>query len=435
MGHSVDFIEELRWRGMLHDVMPGTAEYLLGGMRSGYVGIDPTADSLHIGHLVSVMLLRHFQRCGHRPFVLLGGATGMIGDPSGRSTERNLLSWDELQHNVSCLREQLAGLVDFGDTASNAAKLVNNYDWMGGYRFLDFIRDIGKHITVNYMMAKDSVRRRLEGGEGQEGLSFTEFSYQLIQATDFLELHRQYGVDVQFGGSDQWGNITTGSELIRRMDGATVYGVTCPLITKSDGRKFGKTEQGNVWLSPSRTSSYQFYQFWLNVADEDASRYLKIFTELDRARVEALMAEQSAAPERRVLQQELAKQVTTMVHGQAAYEKALRASAILFGKDTHDELLGLDEATFLSVFAGVPQYHVAKSSLEAGVSVVDLLCERTQVYGSKGELRRAVKQGGLSINKRRVSDADQQLTVADSLNGHYILVQRGKKDYYILRLE
>lgn len=430
-----DFVAELRWRGMLHDEMPGTAEYLQGGVRSGYVGIDPTADSLHIGHLVSIMLLRHFQRCGHRPFVLLGGATGMIGDPSGRSTERNLLSWDELQHNVSCLQSQLSGLIDFSDKASNAAKLVNNYDWMGSYSFLNFIRDIGKHITVNYMMAKDSVRRRLEGGEGQEGLSFTEFSYQLIQATDFLELHRQYGVDVQFGGSDQWGNITTGSELIRRMDGETVYGVTCPLITKADGRKFGKTEQGNVWLSPTRTSSYQFYQFWLNVADEDAARYIKIFTELDQATIETLIAEHAKAPERRALQQELAKQVTAMVHGQVAYEKVVKASAILFGKNTHDELLALDEETYLSLFAGVPQYEVPKSRLEAGVSVVELLCELSQVYASKGELRRAVKQGGLSINKQRIADTEQQLTLADSLNGHYILIQRGKKDYQILRLE
>ena len=429
-----NFIEELTWRGMLHDLTPGAEEHLLKAPRAAYVGIDPTADSLHIGHLVSVMILKHFQACGHRPIVLIGGATGMIGDPSGKSQERNLLTKEQIETNIDGIKAQLSSLLNFDDGASNCARLVNNHDWIAPYSFIGFIRDIGKHITVNYMMAKDSVKRRFDTSSGAQGLSFTEFSYQLIQATDFLHLHRDYNVTLQLGGSDQWGNITTGIELVRRIDGAQVYGLTCPLITKSDGRKFGKTEQGNVWLDPERTSPYQFYQFWLNTTDEEAERYVKIYTMLDESTVESLVAQHHAEPHRRILQNALANAVTEMVHGREELEKAIAASAILFGKNTHDALLRLDERTFLAVFEGVPTHDVAASSFENGIDVITLLTELTQVFPSKGELRRAVQGGGVSINKTRVEAADEMVTPSNAIDGKYILAQRGKKEYHIIRL-
>lgn len=429
-----NFIEELKWRGMIHDLTPNTEAHLLEAPRAAYVGIDPTADSLHIGHLVSVMILKHFQACGHSPVVLIGGATGMIGDPSGKSQERNLLSKEQVAANMEGIRAQLANLLDFDQHAANPARLVNNYDWMGPYSFLTFIRDIGKHITVNYMMAKDSVKRRLDPESGAQGLSFTEFSYQLIQATDFLHLQRDYGVTLQLGGSDQWGNITTGIELIRRIDGKQAFGITCPLITKSDGRKFGKTEQGNVWLDPQRTSPYQFYQFWLNTADDEAERYIKIYTLLDQPAIHALIEQHRAEPHRRTLQHALANAVTEMVHGKAELQKAIEASSILFGKETHDALMQLDERTLLDVFEGVPMHDIAASTLADGVSVVALLAELTNVFPSKGELRRTIQGGGVSINKIRIESPDATLSRADAINGKYILAQRGKKEYHIIRL-
>lgn len=429
-----NFVEELRWRGMLHDMTPGTEEFLQKGRATAYVGIDPTADSLHIGHMVSIMILKHFQACGHRPVFLLGGATGMIGDPSGKSQERNLLSPEEIAHNVEGIASQLARLVDFDEKKENSAFVVNNYDWMSQYSYLGFIRDIGKHITVNYMMAKDSVRRRLDPESGAAGLSYTEFSYQLIQATDFLHLHREYGVSLQLGGSDQWGNMTTGAELIRRIDGDEVHCLTCPLITKADGRKFGKTEQGNIWLSKERTSPYKFYQFWLNTSDEEAARYIKIFTLLPREEIEALEAEHASAPHKRALQRRLAEEVTCLVHGREEYDKAVEASGILFGKDTHEALLRLDTDTFLSVFEGVPTHEASKALLAKGVPLVELLTDHCAVFGSKGEFRRAVQGGGLSINKERVEDVAATIGLADTLNGQYVLVQRGKKEYHIIHL-
>ena len=429
-----NFVEELRWRGMLHDMMPGTEEFLQQGPTAGYVGIDPTASSLHIGHLVSIMLLRHFQRCGHRPVVLVGGATGMIGDPSGKSQERNLLSPEAIEEHIAGIRRQLEGLLDFSSESPNPATLVNNYDWIGRYSFLEFIREIGKHITVNYMMAKDSVQRRLSGEAGHDGLSFTEFTYQLIQGADFLHLRREHGVHLQMGGSDQWGNMTTGSELIRRIDRAEAYCLTCPLIKKSDGRKFGKTEQGNIWLDATLTTPYKFYQFWLNVSDEDAQRYLRIFTMLPRETIEALEAEHAKAPHQRAMQQALAREVTTMVHGRDEYEKAVSASAILFGKDTADALRSLDAATFLSVFEGVPRYELPASQLETPQPLVDVLTASCPVFPSKGDFRRCVQGGGLSINKRRVESTEATLTAEDALNGCYILVQKGKKEYHIIHL-
>ncbi len=427
-----DFVAELSWRGMLHNTTPGAEAFINKEQRMAYVGIDPTADSLHIGHLVSVMMLRHFQRCGHKPVVLVGGATGMIGDPSGKSVERNLLSSEQIEENLVGLKKQLARLINFDENLPNAALLVNNYDWMSKYSFISFIRDIGKHITVNYMMAKDSVKRRFDPTEGTEGLSFTEFSYQLIQATDFLHLHRELGLSLQMGGSDQWGNMTTGVELIRRMDGHEVHCITCPLIKKADGRKFGKTEQGNIWLDPQRTSPYTFYQFWLNVSDEEAKSYIRIFTLLDKPTIEQLEAEQQEKPHERALQKALAREVTTMVHGEAEYQKAVKASDILFGKATAETLREIDEQTFLAVFAGVPTFEIAQELLANGSNWMMLLTEASAVYPSKGEARRALQGGALSINKTKIEDLDLKPTLADAISGKYFVVQKGKKNYVLL---
>ncbi|MEJ2198812.1 MAG: tyrosine--tRNA ligase [Desulfuromonadales bacterium] len=427
----MNFIEELTWRGMIHDITPGTEEQLQKEMTSAYVGIDPTADSLHIGHLVSVMMLKHFQIAGHKPIALVGGATGMIGDPSGKSTERNLLDEQTLRHNEACLKKQLAKFLDFASDAANAAELVNNYDWMKNFSFLDFIRDIGKHITVNYMMAKDSVKKRL-GEEAKMGLSYTEFSYQLVQGTDFLHLYREKNCKLQMGGSDQWGNITTGTELIRRKESGEAFALTCPLITKADGGKFGKTESGNVWLDPKLTTPYKFYQFWLNVSDADAEKYIKIFTLLSRQEVAVLVKEQQAAPHLRPLQKRLAKEVTCMVHDEDEYNKAVDASEILFGKATTESLAKLDKQTFLSVFEGVPTYQVDRARLDVGVPVVELLTTDTQAFPSKGELRRTIKGNGLSLNQAKLTDQEYLVTGADLINGSYILVQKGKKNYYII---
>ena len=427
----MNFIEELTWRGMIHDITPGTEEQLQKEMTSAYVGIDPTADSLHIGHLVSVMMLKHFQIAGHKPIALVGGATGMIGDPSGKSTERNLLDEQTLRHNEACLKKQLAKFLDFASDAANAAELVNNYDWMKNFSFLDFIRDIGKHITVNYMMAKDSVKKRL-GEEAKMGLSYTEFSYQLVQGTDFLHLYREKNCKLQMGGSDQWGNITTGTELIRRKESGEAFALTCPLITKADGGKFGKTESGNVWLDPKLTTPYKFYQFWLNVSDADAEKYIKIFTLLSRQEVAVLVKEQQATPHLRPLQKRLAKEVTCMVHDEDEYNKAVDASEILFGKATTESLAKLDKQTFLSVFEGVPTYQVDRARFDVGVPVVELLTTDTQAFPSKGELRRTIKGNGLSLNQAKLTDQEYLVTGADLINGSYILVQKGKKNYYII---
>ena len=428
-----NFVEELEWRGMIHSIMPGTQEQLQKEMSTAYVGIDPTADSLHIGHLVSVMILKHFQMCGHRPIALVGGATGMIGDPSGKSQERNLLDEKTLRHNQEAIKKQLAKLLDFESDAPNAAMLVNNYDWMKGITFLDFIRDIGKLITVNYMMAKDSVKKRFNG-EG-EGMSFTEFTYQLVQAYDFLHLYETVGCKLQLGGADQWGNITTGTELIRRKLGAEAeaFGITCPLITKADGTKFGKTESGNVWLDARYTSPYKFYQFWLNVSDEDAKRYIRIFTLLDRETVEALTAEHEAAPHLRVLQKRLAQEITTMIHSREEYEKAVEASAILFGGATSEALRRLDEQTLLQVFEGVPQFRIPRTAL--GAPLVDLTVEHAPVFPSKGECRKLVQGGGVALNKEKVSDPTRPVTADDLIAERYLLVQRGKKNYYLVIAE
>ena len=427
----MNFVEELRWRGMVHTMMPGTEELLEKEMVTAYVGIDPTADSLHIGHLVSVMILKHFQRCGHKPLALVGGATGMIGDPSGKSAERNLLDEETLRHNQECIKKQLSKFLDFESDAPNKAELVNNYDWMKDFTFLDFARTVGKHITVNYMMAKDSVQKRLNG-EARDGLSFTEFTYQLLQGYDFLHLYEIKNCKLQMGGSDQWGNITTGAELIRRTNGGEVYALTCPLITKADGGKFGKTESGNIWLDPRYTSPYKFYQFWLNVSDEDAERYIKIFTMLSKEEIEALVAEQKEAPHLRPLQKRLAKEVTIMVHSEADYNAAVEASGILFGNATSEALKKLDEDTLLSVFEGVPQFEVSKAEIENGVKAIDLFTEKAAVFPSKGEMRKLVQGGGVSLNKEKLSAPDQVITAADLLDGKYLLVQRGKKNYYLL---
>ena len=427
-----NFVEELKWRGMIQDIMPGTEEKLMEGPTAAYVGIDPTADSLHIGHMVSIMILKHFQECGHKPIALVGGATGMIGDPSGKSQERNLLDEETLNHNISCIKKQLSKFLDFESDAPNKAELVNNYDWMKDYGFLNFIRDIGKHITVNYMMAKDSVKMRLSN-ESREGMSFTEFSYQLLQGYDFLWLYEHKNCRLEMGGSDQWGNITTGTELIRRMLGKTdAYALTCPLIRKADGKKFGKTEKGNIWLDPERTSPYEFYQFWLNVSDEDAERYIKIFTLLDRETIEAAIAEHKQDPGQRKLQKLLAKEVTTMVHGESEYENALAASKMLFGNSTSEELRKLDERTFLAVFSGVPTFDIKKEDLPC--SIIDLLAVKTQVFPSKGECRKMVQGGGVSINKDKVSGADFEVSENDIVDGKYILVQKGKKNYFIINV-
>lgn len=431
----MNFVEELRWRGMLHQLMPGTEELIQKERVTAYVGIDPTADSLHIGHLCGVMMLRLFQHCGHKPLALIGGATGMIGDPSGKSQERNLLNEETLAHNINGIKKQLERFLDFNSDAPNAAELVNNYDWMKNYSFLEFVRDIGKHITVNYMMAKDSVQKRLNG-EARDGLSFTEFSYQLLQGYDFLYLYKTKNCKLQMGGSDQWGNITTGSELIRRTLGPDneVYALTCPLITKADGRKFGKTESGNIWLDAERTTPYEFYQFWLNVSDEEAARYIKIFTLLGREEVEALIAEHSLDPGRRELQRRLGEEVTVMVHGREEYEKALAATEILFGKATKESLLKLDEKTLLAVFSGVPHFEVARAEA-VGAKAVDLFAEKTQCFASKGEMRKLVQGGGVSLNKEKLSAFDKTITEEDLLDGKYLLVQRGKKNYYLITVK
>jgi tyrosyl-tRNA synthetase len=419
---------------MVHDVMPGTDEQLAKEMTTAYVGIDPTADSLHIGHLVSVMILKHFQVAGHRPLVLVGGATGMIGDPSGKSAERNLLDEASLRHNQECIKKQLSKFLDFDTTAPNKAEMVNNYDWMKEFTFLDFIRDVGKHITVNYMMAKDSVKKRISG-ESREGLSFTEFTYQLVQGYDFLHLYREKNCKLQMGGSDQWGNITTGTELIRRICGGEAYALTCPLITKADGGKFGKTEQGNVWLDPERTSPYAFYQFWLNTSDSDAEKYIKIFTLLSKEEIEALVAQQTENPHLRLLQHRLAEEVTTMVHSKEDLDAAIEASQILFGQGTAEQLKKLDERTFLAVFEGVPQFKIAKSELEAGIPVVDLLSEKAAVFPTKSELRRTIQGNGLSINKEKANELDMMVNASSLIGGKYILVQKGKKNYFLLIAE
>ena len=431
----MNFVEELRLRGMLHQLMPGTEELIQKERVTAYVGIDPTADSLHIGHLCGVMMLRLFQHCGHKPLALIGGATGMIGDPSGKSQERNLLNEETLAHNFNGIKKQLERFLDFDSDAPNAAELVNNYDWMKNYSFLEFVRDIGKHITVNYMMAKDSVQKRLNG-EARDGLSFTEFSYQLLQGYDFLYLYKTKNCKLQMGGSDQWGNITTGSELIRRTLGPDneVYALTCPLITKADGRKFGKTESGNIWLDAERTTPYEFYQFWLNVSDEEAARYIKIFTLLGREEVEALIAEHSLDPGRRQLQRRLGEEVTVMVHGREEYEKALAATEILFGKATKESLLKLDEKTLLAVFSGVPHFEVARAEA-VGAKAVDLFAEKTQCFASKGEMRKLVQGGGVSLNKEKFSAFDKTITEEDLLDGKYLLVQRGKKNYYLITVK
>ncbi|WP_274958251.1 tyrosine--tRNA ligase [Millionella massiliensis] len=425
----MDFIEELTWRGMIHDMMPGTAEQLKKEMTTAYLGIDPTADSLHIGHLVGVMMLKHFQRCGHKPIALVGGATGMIGDPSGKSLERNLLDEPTLRHNQAAIKAQLSKLIDFDSTAPNAAEMVNNYDWMKEQTFLGFIRDIGKLITVNYMMAKDSVKKRFNG-EG-EGMSFTEFTYQLVQGFDFLTLYETKNCKLQLGGSDQWGNITTGTELIRRKAGGEAFALTCPLIKKADGTKFGKTESGNVWLDPRYTSPYKFYQFWVNVSDEDAERYIKIFTLLDRETIEQLIAEHREAPHLRKLQKKLAEEVTVMIHSREDYERAVAASSILFGGGA-EALKAADERTILEVFEGVPQFEIAKADLEAGVSFSALCTEKAALFASKGELRRLIQGGGISLDGTKVADPEQKVTEADLISGKFLLVQKGKKNYFLI---
>ena len=429
----MNFVEELRWRGMIHTMMPGTEELLAKETVTAYVGIDPTADSLHIGHLCGVMMLRHFQRCGHKPLALVGGATGMIGDPSGKSQERNLLNAETLRHKVACIKEQLSRFLDFDSDAPNKAELVNNYDWMKDFTFLDFARNIGKCITVNYMMAKDSVKRRLNG-EFQDGMSFTEFTYQLLQGYDFLHLYETKNCKLQMGGSDQWGNITTGTELIRRKLGNEheAFALTCPLITKADGKKFGKTEKGNIWLDRNRTSPYTFYQFWLNVADEDAERYIKIFTSLDKPTIDALIEEHRQDPGRRILQKKLAEEVTVMVHGRADYDLAVEASNILFGKSTKESLVKLDEQTLLDVFSGVPQFEFDKSLLKEGIKAVDLMADTTKCFASKGEMRKLTQGGGVSLNKEKLETFDQLVTEKDLLDEKYLLVQQGKKKYFLL---
>ena len=426
-----NFVEELRWRGMLAQIMPGTEELLQKEMVTAYLGTDPTADSLHIGHLCGIMMLRHLQRCGHKPILLVGGATGMIGDPSGKSQERNLLDDQTLRHNQECIKQQVAKFLDFESEAENAAVMVNNYDWMKDFTFLSFAREVGKHITVNYMMAKDSVQQRLNG-TARDGLSFTEFTYQLLQGYDFLHLYQHYGVKLQLGGNDQWGNMTTGTELIRRKLGSEVetFALTCPLITKSDGKKFGKTESGNIWLDPKRTTPYRFYQFWLNVSDDDAERYIKIFTSLDKPTIDALVDEHRTDPGRRVLQKRLAEEVTAMVHSQAELDTAIEASSILFGKSTKEALERLDEQTFLDVFSGVDHYEIGRDQL--GQPAIELLTTVAPVFPSKGEMRKMVQNGGVSLNKEKLTDMNRPVTAEDLIDGKYLLAQKGKKNYSLL---
>jgi len=427
----MNFVEELRWRGMIHDIMPGTEELLLKEQSSAYIGFDPTADSLHIGHLVGVMMLKNFQLAGHRPIALVGGATGMIGDPSMKSAERNLLDEDTLRYYQECLKKQLSKFLDFESNMSNRAIMVNNYDWTKDYTFLDFIRDIGKLITVNYMMAKDSVKKRLSA-DSNTGLSFTEFSYQLLQGYDFLYLYENEGCKLQMGGSDQWGNIVTGTDLIRRKTGGEAFALTCPLITKADGSKFGKTEAGNVWLDPKRTSPYKFYQFWMNVSDEDAAKFIKIFTILSKDEIETLEKEQAETPHLRPLQKRLSKEITVMVHSQEAYNAAVEASEILFGNATSDTLKKLDEDTLLAVLEGVPQFEVSRDALAAGIRMIDLCTEKAAIFPSKGEMRKMVQSGGVSLNKEKVAEPELIVNTANLLNNKYILIQRGKKNYFLL---
>lgn len=424
----MNFFEELKWRGMVHDYMPGTEEQLMKEMTTAYVGIDPTADSLHIGHLVSVMLLKHLQMAGHKPIVLVGGATGMIGDPSGKSEERNLLTAETINNNLLAIKKQLGRFLDFGNVP-NQAEIVNNYDWMKEFSFLDFIRDVGKHISVNYMMAKDSVKKRLE-----TGLSFTEFTYQLVQGYDFLHLYEHKNCKLQMGGSDQWGNIVTGTELIRRKVNGEAFALTCPLITKSDGGKFGKTEKGNVWLDPQKTSPYQFYQFWMNVSDDDAFKYMKIFTLLRPEKMEELWNEHQQAPHLRLMQKTLARELTTMVHGEEQLQTAEDATQILFGAGTSETLAKLDEQTFLAVFDGVPMFEVVRAEIEKGVNILELICTLSKVFPSKGEARRMVEGGGLGLNKNKVASIEVTVSASDLINGKYLLVQKGKKNYVLVKV-
>ena len=427
-----NFVEELTWRGMIHTVMPGAEEHLMKSMRSAYVGFDPTADSLHIGNLVPIMLLAHYQRCGHRPVALVGGATGMIGDPSGKSNERNLLDEKTLRHNQDAIKGQLAHFLDFESNEANAAELVNNYDWMKDFSFLEFIRDVGKHITVNYMMAKDSVKNRISS-DSSEGMSFTEFTYQMVQGYDFLHLYKENDCSIQMGGSDQWGNITTGTELIRRVAGGKGFAITCPLITKSDGSKFGKSEGGNIWLDANRTSPYKFYQYWLNSSDEDTEKYIKIFTFLNEEDINALISEHKEAPHLRVLQKRLAEEITIMVHSKDDLNNAITASNILFGKSTSEDLKALDEKTFLDVFDGVPQTQIAKSEIENGLDIITALAEKGGFLKSNGEARRALKENSISVNKEKVA-ADYSITSKDLINNKFVLLQRGKKNYFVLQI-
>ena len=427
-----NFVEELTWRGMIHTIMPGAEDHLMESMRSAYVGFDPTADSLHIGNLVPIMLLAHYQRCGHRPVALVGGATGMIGDPSGKSSERNLLDENTLRHNQEAIKKQLAHFLDFESNVANAAILVNNYDWMKNFSFLEFIRDVGKHITVNYMMAKDSVKNRISS-DASEGMSFTEFTYQLVQGYDFLHLYKEKDCSIQMGGSDQWGNITTGTELIRRISGGKGFAITCPLITKSDGSKFGKSEGGNVWLDANRTSPYKFYQYWLNSSDEDTEKYIKIFTFLNEEEINNLIIEHKQAPHLRVLQKCLAEEITTMVHSKDDLENAIKASEILFGNSTGDDLKQLNEKTFLEVFEGVPQTEISKTDMESGLDIITALAERGGFLKSNGEARRALKENSISVNKEKVKD-DYTITSKDLINNKFVLLQRGKKNYFVLRI-
>ena len=429
----MNFIEELKWRGMLHDIMPGTEELLKREVTKGYIGFDPTAESLHLGHMVQVMLLVHFQRAGHVPIALVGGATGMIGDPSGRSEERSLLDEATLRKNQEGIKKQLSRFLDFKSDKENRALMVNNYDWMKEYSFLGFIREIGKHITVNYMMAKDSVKKRL-GSEAAEGMSFTEFSYQLVQGTDFLHLYNEYGCKLQMGGSDQWGNIVTGTELIRRKTGGEAFALTSPLITKSDGSKFGKTESGNVWLDPERTTPYHFYQFWLNVSDEDAAKYIKIFTLLEKDEIENLVSEHNKSPHERLLQKRLAEEVTVMVHSRDDLNAAIEASQILFGKGTTDSLRRMNENMFISVFEGVPSFDIQGEIIEGGVTFAELCVVHTQIFASRGELKRMIEGGGVSLNKVKVENPEMIIEEEQLLNKKYLLVQKGKKNYFIIRV-
>lgn len=429
-----NFVEELMWRGMLHTVMPGVEEHLSETMRSAYVGFDPTADSLHIGNLVPIMLLAHYQRCGHKPIALVGGATGMIGDPSGKSNERNLLDEKTLRHNQEAIKKQLAHFLDFESNAENAAVLVNNYDWMKDFSFLEFIRDVGKHITVNYMMAKDSVKNRISAETTSEGMSFTEFTYQLVQGYDFLHLYNANNCSIQMGGSDQWGNITTGTELIRRIGNGKGFAITCPLITKSDGSKFGKSEGGNVWLDANRTSPYKFYQYWLNTSDEDAEKYIKIFTFLGEEEINGLVADHQEAPHMRGLQKRLAEEITKMVHSPDDLDNAIKASNILFGNSTSLDLKQLNEQTFLDVFDGVPQQEIAHSELEGGLDIIAALAERGGFLKSNGEARRALKENSISVNKEKVTE-DYKITSEDLINQKFVLLQRGKKNYFVLSVK